>query len=216
MAQQVIIHRNQSGVIIINYPGYNGDVDGYNNKYKKIADFLDEKEIGAVVRTSNHIQTGVDYPQSARSFLRQTVDYALQNSQAICGLDQPRLYFVGVSAGAGAVAAVAHEYPQVEKTLLIAPAANVGVDIIQTGLSRYSGELYIVVGEKDEVVGMEAGQFFSTMAVKARVNKLVIVPNCDHQFRGAINGRILSKAYLWALVGDNTFPSPDGGIKLYD
>jgi hypothetical protein len=41
------------------------------------------------------------------------------------------------------------------------------------------------------------------------------VPDCDHHFTGEVNGRILGKAYLWAFAGDDTFPSPDGGVLLY-
>jgi hypothetical protein len=31
-----------------------------------------------------------------------------------------------------------------------------------------------------------------------------------------MNGKILSKAYLWAFAGDDGFPSPEGGVLLYD
>src|SRR3989344_1351842 len=44
---------------------------------------------------------------------------------------------------------------------------------------------------------------------------LVVLPNCDHQFRGRVNGQIMSKAPLWAFAGEATFPSPEGGTVLY-
>ncbi len=56
---------------------------------------------------------------------------------------------------------------------------------------------------------------FSKWATKAKLRKVVTVPDYDHQFTGETNGRILSKAYLWAFKGDETYPSPEGGIKLY-
>jgi hypothetical protein len=31
-----------------------------------------------------------------------------------------------------------------------------------------------------------------------------------------MNGKILSKAYLWAFAGDDGFPSPEGGVPLYE
>ena len=43
-----------------------------------------------------------------------------------------------------------------------------------------------------------------------------MIPNCNHQFFGEANGKIMSKAPLWAFAGDTTFPSPEGGKKLYD
>jgi hypothetical protein len=37
---------------------------------------------------------------------------------------------------------------------------------------------------------------------------------CDHGFTGVTNGKILSKAYMWAFGGDTSFPSPNGGLVL--
>lgn len=220
MNQQVLVHSNDSGIIIINYPGFNGDINGYNNKYQKIADMLCERGIGAVARTSNLQVSGVDYSESVKDALRSTIEYALQNRIAICGSDAPTIYLMGISAGASAVAAVAHEYVHldwgVEKILLIAPSGDAGLDSIKTGLINYTREVYITVGANDEVVGVSTPGRFSRLAISASVNRFVIVPNCDHQFRGEVNGRILSKAPLWAFAGDETFPSPEGGIKLYD
>ncbi len=220
MKQQILVHPNDSGVIIVNYPGWNGDVNGYNNKYQKIADMLCEKGVGAVVRTSNLQIEGIDYAESVKDVLRRTIEHALQNRIAICGSDAPSIYLIGISAGASAIAAVAHEYVHqdwgVEKILLIAPSGDAGLDSIKTGLINYTRDIYITVGADDEVVGVGTAELFSRLAIVAKVNKLVVVPNCDHQFRGEVNGRILSKAPLWAFADDNTFPSPDGGIKLYD
>jgi hypothetical protein len=42
------------------------------------------------------------------------------------------------------------------------------------------------------------------------------VPASGHGFAGETNDRILSKAYLWAFAGDDSFPSPDGGVPLYE
>ncbi|MCI0407395.1 MAG: hypothetical protein L0191_02320, partial [Acidobacteria bacterium] len=82
------------------------------------------------------------------------------------------------------------------------------------GLRRYTGEVYVAYGEEDFPAGVLAMMMpslsRSASAVQARA-----VPHCDHHFTGEVNGRILSKAYLWAFAGDDTFPSPDGGIPLY-
>ena len=45
-----------------------------------------------------------------------------------------------------------------------------------------------------------------------------MIPNCDHQFKGEVNGRIMSQAPFYAFAtGDKpAFPDPNGGIKLYD
>src|SRR3990167_2089259 len=45
------IHPNQSRRIIINAPGVLGDIDGYSEKYKKLATHIQSEGLGAVVRT---------------------------------------------------------------------------------------------------------------------------------------------------------------------
>ena len=40
---EVAIHPHSNGIIVVNYPGITGDIDGYNNKYGQQADFIQEK-----------------------------------------------------------------------------------------------------------------------------------------------------------------------------
>lgn len=195
--------------VVVIYPGFKGDADGYNGKYLKIAKLLIERNIGAVVRMNNFPIPNVDYQQSVKDRLREVLSSILSN-------DKPTLYLMGISAGAGAIAAIAYEYPQVEKILLIAPSGDAGLEDIKYGLGKYAGELYITVGANDEIVGAGVGELFFSFATKTKIKKAVVVPECDHQFRGEINGKILSKAPLWAFNNDETYPSPEGGIKLYD
>ena len=148
-------------------------------------------------------------------FLSSVLTYVLDNAESISGSGSPDIYLAGYSAGASVSAAIAYDFPQVTKMLLIAPSADIGTESLQRGLSRFNGELYITLGEKDHIVTPEMATTLSEWATKARVKKLVTVPNCDHHFTGKMNGRILSKAYLWAFKGDETYPSPEGGIELY-
>ncbi|MFH0832652.1 MAG: hypothetical protein V1900_02965 [Candidatus Aenigmatarchaeota archaeon] len=210
----IAVHPNQSGRIAINYPGVGGSIDGYADKYLKLANLIQEKNIAAVVRTGNHPWAGFQYEKSLVDDLRTVIDYSLEASKDICGSKEPELYLMGFSAGASAVAAIAHEFEKVSRILLLAPSGDAGDSIVNLG--KYKGDVYITVGENDEIVGQEAGLFFYDMATGAKSRKLVIVPNCDHQFRGEINGMIMSKAPLWAFAGDKTFPNPECGIKLYD
>jgi fermentation-respiration switch protein FrsA (DUF1100 family) len=122
---------------------------------------------------------------------------------------------MGFSAGAGAIAAVAADYPAVKKILLIAPAGDAGNRNV-ANLAHFRGEVFITVGAWDEVVGMHAGECFMELAKTATKKNLVIVPRCDHQFRGRKNGMILSKAPLWAFAEDAAYPSSEGGIALYE
>lgn len=216
MKREIIVHPHKSENVVIIYPGFNGTIGGYNNKYLKIAELLVKRGVGAVVRIDNFFVPGVSYEKSVKDHLREVIVYVRGNADKICGNKRLNIFLMGISAGAGAAAAVVFEYSCVKKILLVAPSTDAGVRAIRTGLGAFGGEVYVVVGENDEIVGKDSGLLFFELATGAKSRKLVAVPNCDHQFRGGINGRILSKAPLWAFAGDDSFPSPSGGIKLYD
>jgi len=219
---EVAIHPVSNGIIILNYPGIGADADGYNNKYGKIADFLQEKNIGTVIRIGNRDFDedddffGLPYPETMIDNFKHLIDYSLDNAEDLCGNINPKLYLMGFSAGAGVVASLANYHPSIEKLLLIAPAEDAGREVIKKGLEKFTGEVYITVGMGDTVVFPEAGKRFYDWAKNAKVRKVEYVPYCDHQFKGENNGRILSKAPLWAFARDTTFPSPENGKILYD
>lgn len=211
----IAIHPKQdSGIIIINYPGYNGDIDGFNNKYGKLAQFMQEK-IGAVLRSPNIEHNNIDYRESVKDDLKALIEYALKNSERICGSVNPQIYLMGFSAGASAIAAVAHEFKEVTKILLVSPSMDAGPEAVLYGLNHFTGEVYVVAGDNDTIVGTKcAPQMFSYVKTDS-THEIVIVQNCDHQFKGKTNGMIMSKAPLWAFSGDTSFPDPEGGIELY-
>jgi len=212
---EIAIHPFQNGKIIVNYPGITGDIDGYNNKYGQMADFMQEKGLGTVIRMGNQYYEELPYPDSMINNFRFLLDYSSRNGEELSGLNNPELYLMGFSAGASTVAGVAIEYPLVKKILLMAPSGDAGKNLVESSLSKFEGEVYIAIGDRDEVVGTGAGKVFYDLATSAKKRELVIIPDCDHQFKGEINGKIMSKAPLWAFAGDETFPSAEGGIKLY-
>ncbi len=213
---EVAIHPYSNGTIVLNFPGFDGHIDGYNNKYGQLADFLVEKGIGTVVRMGNKHYSELPYPQTMIDNFRYVLGYCISNGDELSGRRNPVLYLMGASAGAGTIAAVVGDYEDVERILLMAPSTNAGPKRIATSLGKFNGEVYIMIGQDDDVVKPEAGQYFYDRATRVKVRKLEVIPNCDHNFRGEINGRIMSKAPLWAFAADTTFPSPAGGIKLYD
>lgn len=211
---EVAIHPYSNGIIVVNYPGITGDIDGCNNKYGHLADFVQDKGIGTVVRMSN--QDFSDYPIGMVDNFKFVLDYCLVNGKELSGKENPTLYLMGFSAGASTIAAVAGDYSPVEKILLMAPSGDAGQEAVERGLEKFTGEVYIAIGDQDEVVGSQAGQTFYNLATIAKSRKLEVIPNCNHQFFGEANGKIMSKAPLWAFAGEKTFPSPEGGKKLYD
>lgn len=211
---ELAIHPNASKRIIINIPGANGDIDGYEEKYKKLAHYMQKQGLGAVVRTDNHFLAR--YLPDVK--LRAALDYALSHAWEICGEASPDIMIMGFSAGSSAAAAIAHEYPQVKKLLLMAPSGDMGPTEVKEGLNKFKGDVTIVIGEEDDIVGVEAGDKFFSLTTGARHKELIKIPNCDHQFRGEVNGRIMSEAPFYAFTAGIklTFPDPKGGIKLYD
>ncbi len=211
---KLAIHPNLSRRIIINVPGANGDIDGFADKYKKLAHHMQSTDLGAVVRTGNQFRKGFLPDFNAKVAL----EYAREHAWEICGEAKPEILLMGFSAGASAIAAIAREYPEVSKMLLFAPSGDMGHARITQGLVRFKGDLTIVIGENDEIVGSHAGQHFYNMSLAAKNKELFTIPDCDHHFSGEINGRIISEAPFYAFnQGEKPlFPDPIGGIKLYE
>lgn len=215
----VTVHPSKTGVVIINSHGLGGSKDGYSSKYVKIAQLLRDLGVGSVIRYHSSLFPfafqNVDMDVLLEGNLRAVIEYALNEAKFVCGSDGPKIYLAGYSAGASTSAAVACEYSQVTKMLLISPSADIEIETLRRGLSEYDGELYVTLGDNDRIVGPKAAETLLELATNATMKNVVIVPNCNHQFTGETNGKILSKAYLWAFKGDETYPSPEGGIQLY-
>lgn len=211
----VEIHPHQSDRIIINMPGWDGAIDGYERKYTKLAEFLVEKGLGAVVRCGNHPVDHIDFEESCRAQIRDLIRTVLENPRDICASPNPDLYLMGFSAGASAIAAMAHLFPQAKALLLMAPSTDAGRDAMKQSLSQFPGAVSVIVGASDLVVGSFPKEVAS-WGPQGAPRKLAVIPRCDHQFRGQRNGQILSQAPLWAFADLDPFPHPDAGIILYE
>lgn len=211
------IHRADSNAVLIMYPGADGDIDGYNQKYRKIANLIQSKRIATVIRLDNKYcyMERLPYCESMINKLAYVIEHILKNAERITGQEKIELYLAGVSAGASAIATILHEFSSVKKVLFIAPAESAGLENISRGLKRYEGEVYLTAGEKDEIKAFDIARFYHSACKMAVKKEIEIIPECDHQFRGERNGRILANAYLWAFSEKSDFPSPNGGIVLY-
>lgn len=208
------VHPNRSRRIIVNVPGFNGELDGFADKYKILGNHMNASGLAAVVRTANHLER--DWPADLN--FNAVLKYTQERAWEICAEPDPEIMLMGASAGASAIAARAHLYPNVSTILLFAPSVNMELDQIKKGLARFKGRIVIVQGMDDDVVGSDAGAYFMQLATGTEDKELFEVPGCDHQFRGEKNGRILSEApfYAFAKGEKPQFPDPTGGIKLYD
>jgi len=213
----IVTKSEKAHAIIINIPGLKGDIHGYNNKYQKIGTMLAARGTGAFVQMPNRMRDKEDFA-TAVDDLASVIQSTLREAREMCATAHPDLYLMGVSAGGAAVAAVAGRFAQVKKILLIAPALyedHPFYEMVAQSVKNYAGEIWIAVGEKDEVTGPSAAYKYYKLALNAKRREFELIQHCDHQFTGTENGQILSKAPLWAFAGETTFPSPEGGLELY-
>ena len=74
---RVAVHPAESSRIVIMLPGFNGTLDGYEQKYAKIAALLVERGVGAVVRSSNQVVSGYPFETTCKTVLRGAAEGAL-------------------------------------------------------------------------------------------------------------------------------------------
>jgi pimeloyl-ACP methyl ester carboxylesterase len=181
-------------------------------KFAEVAAILQELEVASVILYQSSLGDfafkKVNMEALLMDNLKTVLNYTLRESLRICGSNTPALFVAGHSAGASTATAVAPEYPQVTKMLLIAPSADIDPTLIENSLSKYEGELYVVSGDKDYVVSPEAARAIAEWATKAKYRQVVTVPDCDHDFSGERNGMLFSKAYLWAFKSNGAVHSP--------
>ncbi len=205
-------------VVVINYPGVYGDIDGFNSKYTKIAGLVAEK-IGTTLRISWAEETlWEEFESGVSKKLEAVIKDALQNSQELaeCEPNELEIYLMGFSTWASWVAAVCGKYPQIKKILLIAPSWDAWEEACESSLGSFTWEVHVLVGENDEVVGWKAAHIFAQMAKSAKRVKELTIPNCDHQFRWSKNGQLMSAAPIWAFLknGEGEL-DPNDGIIIY-
>lgn len=221
------VYRTGSGVIIINSPGASETKDGRRDRWAKLGRYLQDQEIGTFV-TYHPPQPDAQFKYSYEPYsyrdaswnqifvesLTHVVDYALENAQELSGSSSPVLYLAGFSAGGSACGAVAHLYPEIQRILLISAYDSVG-EYFYRGIGQFTGEIYMTYGAEDIMAGFLAYSM-RFIAPAARTLHTQEISDCNHGFSGAINSKILSKAFVWAFAGDSSFPSPDGGLILYE
>jgi pimeloyl-ACP methyl ester carboxylesterase len=195
-------------------PGFKSDADGSRGQYPKLGTWLSEKGVGAYIQMPHQVRDG--YPRTIVDDLDTVINYALMHATTLCTTSAPAIYLVGSSAGAAVVGAFAYKWPEVKKLLLMAPVAA-AVKEVHEGLPRFTGEIYVIAGEKDNI-GIDSGPVmakqFVYLATSAWPRELHVIPGCDHAFSSREHSKIASKAHLWAFAGDTSFPDPEGGIEL--
>lgn len=209
-------HPSDARRVVINIPGFNGTIDGYNDKYRTIGEYYSKRGFCAFVQMPNTTRpAGSAYGQGLVADLLATIEWATTHRKRLGVGDDAEICLMGASAGGFAVAHAAPHHAKVKKILLLEPTLSQDlVGEFDPGLlGLYQGECSIIVAAQG--IGMPAAAQYKKMLCKASSVRVVELPDCDHQFTGPRNGRIFSKAPAWAFWGEETFPSPEGGLELY-
>lgn len=215
-----------SGRLIIQAPGTSEVKEGAENRYVRLGEFLQALGLATLVSFNPpRPDAQFKYPSEPYSYrdaswnriyvesMAYVVEHCLKNAAQLGGAAEPEVYLAGFSSGGSVAGAVAPFFPAIKKILLVSAYDSVDRFFL-AGLRRYTGEVYVAYGEEDFPAAVLA-TMMPSLARSAGAVHAQSVPNCDHHFTGEVNGRVLSKAYLWAFAADDTFPSPDGGIPLY-
>ncbi len=216
-----------SGKLIIQAPGAGEVKEGAGNRYVRLGEHLKARGIATLVSFNPPTPDAqFKYPNEPYSYrdaswggifvqsMASLVEHCLERAERLCGAKEPEVYLAGFSAGGSVAGAIAPLFAPIKKILLI--SAYDSVDrLFLGGVRRYMGEVYVAYGEQDPPAAILA-MMLPMLAKSASAIYARSVPDCAHSFSGETNGKVLSKAYLWAFAGDDSFPSPDGGVPLYD
>lgn len=145
------VHPAQSDTVLLIIPGVDGSVNGYEDKYVRIANQAQSNHEVAVVRTSNPFISSFHWESNVRRIL----DYVSRHTHSITGSNkQSRIKVMAHSAGASIVARIAHEYDSITDILLINPAAKLASNAIRDGLKKTNARLTIIFGSEDPSVSL--------------------------------------------------------------
>ncbi|MDD4527342.1 MAG: hypothetical protein PHF25_04795 [Candidatus Margulisbacteria bacterium] len=207
------IHPVASPVIIGIYPAAKEELSGGDIPYQQMANLMSNKRIGAVVRC-NGLQTEEGHFHEFNDyFVSHFMDYIIENAEDICGSANPDIYLMGYSSGASAIASIAADYSQVKKLLLLAPSHDSDTAKTKHSLNRFTGELYIVTGDNDQVVFPKQAAWFYYQADKSKKRSFVVLDSCEHSFSGKKNREAVLKSPFWAFKDLSDFPPAENLLE---
>ena len=128
----VTAYPTDSRIIIVNSPGSGELKDGRHDRWVKLARHFQERQLATFVtynapRADGKVQLrwepyshkGASWNGLLMESLSHAVEFSLKHAADLCGGESPSLFLSGFSSGASAVGAVAFQYPEVRRILLI-------------------------------------------------------------------------------------------------
>ena len=174
----IAIHPADSKIVLLTVPGVDGSVDGFGDKYVKIAENIQERYGAAIVRIANPFITSYHW----ESNIRRALDHIINHAEEITSHKDIEIRIMAHSAGAATVAQIALEYPEITRILLINPATKLGIDKIKHGLSEFCGsKIAVLFGSEDPSVKDtdEISEPIQTSRIQT-----YILEGVDHNFSG--------------------------------
>jgi hypothetical protein len=176
----VFVSPANNKTVFMTIPGVDGSIDGYENKYKRITENMQNESGFAIARMANPYISSLYWDSN----IREMLEYLLSNKKEITGSDDIEIHIMSHSAGAAVIAQIAWEYPEITRLLLVNTAFGLRPERILKGIESFSGQINFVFGSKDPSVGW-------TENLKEKYNVRVI-DGADHNF---------SDEYLETFIG---------------
>ncbi|MBM3210453.1 hypothetical protein FJZ39_03905 [Candidatus Saccharibacteria bacterium] len=170
----IAIHPAESDTVLLIIPGVDGSVNGYQDKYIRIAEQAQDRYGIAAVRIANPFISSFHWESNPRRIL----DYIASNTDTIAGGGEAiRIKIMAHSAGASIITKIAHEYDNITDLLLVNPAEKLDGDAIRSGLKKTDAKVTVIFGEKDPSVSFSE-------ALRGDGRRVVVLEGADHNFSG--------------------------------
>lgn len=135
-----------SDALIVIKTGAGGTVNGYMDKYKKLAEYIHHRTGYAVLTVDNPV--GADKEENFEVTMT-AAEFANDVTEAAGGGEVP-VYYIGFSLGASLGAMYGWQYPYIRKMLLINPPLMINWHRQRNGLEQFDGEQAVVaIGSSD-------------------------------------------------------------------
>ncbi len=168
MSIDLAIHPGTTDRMLLIMPGVDGSVDGYQGKYKTIAEQINQKYDTTVIRMSNPLNFAHDH---TRNFYG-VMDYIEEHYDTT----RLKLDLVGHSLGGYVIGALAYAYDFVDKILMINPAISLDREDFKSLSERDASLNHVLIGSNDP-----SYEYRDEFAKYAQVH---IVDGADHYFSG--------------------------------
>ncbi len=165
---EISILPGDSDIIFLIVPGIDGSIDGYENKYKRIAENINRKHQVTVIRMSN--------PYNLMKFHYRNLFEVLDYTEKHYDMQNKKLYAMGHSLGAYMLGATAHLFDYIDKILLINPATGLEQNEFSNMSERDKNKNIILVGDKDPS--------YDNYNEYSKYAKVHIIKGADHHFSG--------------------------------